>query len=269
MLNKFSPHISNVNTFIMLFFTIMFELCFRFTIFQIKKSRGLIMKVSNIMLMFFQMFLLLFLLLLQNKNYELQIGKNFYWFQWVYWDNLKENYLGWAGESCQEEQKVLYLGKKMTFPDNLNPFYLWYCCNFQNTFHIPAELFYQKNVFLQYIFKKCLFNRAHHIADELSTVIGKTFFLRLLGFSPCEVIQEIMPSGAFHRRKKKDKQLEGPSILSFPGVAEWEPCTVRQSSVLWGQLTPSTKVQPEPHLGDPHVDTTNNEIKQVSCTFCR
>lgn len=42
--------------------------------------------------------------------------------------------------------------------------------------------------------KKC-------IVDILSTVIGKTLFVRLLGFSPCEVIQEIMPSGALHRKR--------------------------------------------------------------------
>lgn len=63
--------------------------------------------------------------------------------------------------------------------------------------------------------------------------------------------------------QKKDKQLEGPSILSFPGVAEWEPCTARESSMLRGQLTPSTRVLPKPHLGEPHVGIANNEINQV------
>lgn len=140
----------------------------------------------------------------------------------------------------------------MIFLDTLNSFYLWCYCNFQNTFHVPAELFYQKNVFLQYISKSDFFNRAQHTADELSTVIGKTFFLRLLGFFPMWSHTRNNAFWGIPQEKKKDKQLEGPSILSFPGVAEWEPCTVRESSMLWGQLTPSTKVQPKPHLGCPY-----------------
>lgn len=33
--------------------------------------------------------------------------------------------------------------------------------------------------------------------------------------------------------------------------------------MLWGPLTPSTRVQPKPHLGNPHMGIANSEIKQV------
>lgn len=106
----------------------------------------------------------------------------------------------------RKSRKSFTLGK-ITFLDTLNLFYSRCYCNFQNTFHVPAELFYQKNIFLQYILKSDFLTEHNTPQMNCQLSLEKHFFFVCLVFSPCEVIQEIMPSGAFHGKKKKKEKI--------------------------------------------------------------